>query len=155
MTTAIEVQGLTKQYAGSAVVRDVSFTVERGEIFGIIGPNGAGKTTTVECIEGLRKPDAGHISVLGLNPGRDRGELRERLGVQLQDAELPERLRAGEALRLYSSFSAAPATGGAGGNAGPDRQAEDPVRQAVRRPAAAAVHRSGPGRRRRWSCWTS
>ena len=104
MTTAIEVQGLTKQYAGSAVVRDVSFTVERGEIFGIIGPNGAGKTTTVECIEGLRKPDAGHISVLGLNPGRDRGELRERLGVQLQDAELPERLRAGEALRLYSSF---------------------------------------------------
>ena len=109
MTTAIEVQGLTKQYAGSTVVRDVSFMVERGEIFGIIGPNGAGKTTTVECIEGLRTPDAGHISVLGLNPGRDRGKLRKRLGVQLQDAELPARLRVGEALRLYSSFYAAPA----------------------------------------------
>jgi ABC-2 type transport system ATP-binding protein len=109
MTTAIEVQGLTKQYAGTTVVRDVSFTVERGEIFGIIGPNGAGKTTTVECIEGLRRPDAGYISVLGLDPGRDRDQLRERLGVQLQDAELPERLRVGEALRLYSSFYSAPA----------------------------------------------
>jgi len=109
MTTAIEVQGLTKQYAGATVVRDVSFMVEHGEIFGIIGPNGAGKSTIVECIEGLRKPDAGHISVLGLNPGRDRDELRERVGVQLQDAELPARLRVGEALRLYSSFYAAPA----------------------------------------------
>jgi ABC-2 type transport system ATP-binding protein len=56
MTSAIEVQGLTKQYAGAAVVRDVSFMVEHGEIFGIIGPNGAGKSTTVECIEGLREP---------------------------------------------------------------------------------------------------
>jgi len=109
MTTAIEVHELTKQYAGATVVRDVSFTVEHGEIFGIIGPNGAGKTTTVECIEGLRRPDGGHISVLGLSPGRDRDELRERLGVQLQDSELPERLRVGEALRLYSSFYAAPA----------------------------------------------
>jgi ABC-2 type transport system ATP-binding protein len=109
MTTAIEVRGLTKQYAGATVVREVSFLVEHGEIFGIIGPNGAGKSTTVECIEGLRKPDAGHISVLGLNPGRDRAELRERVGVQLQDAELPARLRVGEALRLYSSFYAAPA----------------------------------------------
>jgi ABC-2 type transport system ATP-binding protein len=60
MTTAIEVRELTKRYAGATVVRDVSFTVERGEIFGIIGPNGAGKTTTVECIEGLRRPDGGH-----------------------------------------------------------------------------------------------
>jgi ABC-2 type transport system ATP-binding protein len=109
MTTAIEVQGLTKHYAGATVVRDVSFMVEHGEIFGIIGPNGAGKTTTVECIEGLRTPDAGHLSVLGLNPGRDRREVRERLGAQLQDAELPARLRVGEALRLHSSFYAAPA----------------------------------------------
>jgi ABC-2 type transport system ATP-binding protein len=108
MTTAIEVQGLTKRYAGATVVDDVSFMVEHGEIFGIIGPNGAGKTTTVECIEGLRRPDSGRISVLGLDPGRDRDELRERLGVQLQDAELPARLRVGEALRLYSSFYAAP-----------------------------------------------
>jgi ABC-2 type transport system ATP-binding protein len=109
MTPAIEVQGLTKQYGGATVVRDVSFMVEHSEIFGLIGPNGAGKSATVECIEGLRKPDAGHISVRGLNPGRDRGELRERVGIQLQDAELPPRLRVGEALRLYSSFYAAPA----------------------------------------------
>jgi ABC-2 type transport system ATP-binding protein len=109
MTTAIEVHGLTKQYAGTTLVRDISFTVKHGEIFGIIGPNGAGKTTTVECIEGLRRPDAGYISVLGLDPVRDRDVLRERLGVQLQDTELPERLRVGEALRLYSSFYAAPA----------------------------------------------
>ena len=109
MTAAIEVHGLTKQYAGTTVVRDISFTVEHGEIFGIIGPNGAGKTTTVECIEGLRRPDAGRISVPGLSPGPDRHELRERLGIQLQDAELPERLRVGEALRMYSPFCTAPA----------------------------------------------
>ena len=109
MTTAIEVRGLTKAYAGTTVVRDISFAVECGEIFGIIGPNGAGKTTTAECIEGLRRPDAGQVSVLGLDPVRDRDALRERLGVQLQDTGLPERLRVGEALRLYSSFYAASA----------------------------------------------
>jgi ABC-2 type transport system ATP-binding protein len=109
MPVAIEVQGLRKRYADTIAVHDVSFSVEQGEIFGIVGPNGAGKTTTVECIEGLRCPDGGHISVLGLNPGRDRAELTERLGVQLQDSELPERLRVGEALRLYGSFYESPA----------------------------------------------
>src|SRR3984957_6287289 len=108
MPVAIEVQGLRKSYADTIAVHDVSFSVEQGEIFGIVGPNGAGKTTTVECIEGLRSPDGGHISVLGLNPGRDRAELTERLGVQLQDSELPERLRVGEALRLYASFYDSP-----------------------------------------------
>jgi ABC-2 type transport system ATP-binding protein len=106
---AIEVQGLRKSYADTIAVRDVSFSVEQGEIFGVVGPNGAGKTTTVECIAGLRNPDGGEISVLGLNPGRDRAELTERLGVQLQDSELPERLRVGEALRLYGSFYESPA----------------------------------------------
>jgi ABC-2 type transport system ATP-binding protein len=109
MPVAIEVQGLRKRYADTIAVRDISFSVGRGEIFGIVGPNGAGKTTTVECIAGLRSPDGGHISVLGLNPGRDRAELSQRLGVQLQDSEVPERLRAGEALRLYSSFYDSPA----------------------------------------------
>jgi len=109
MQAAIEVQGLRKSYADTVGVQDVSFTVEHGEIFGIVGPNGAGKTTTVECIEGLRVPDGGQISVLGLDPGSDRSRLTQRLGVQLQDSELPERLRVGEALRLYSSFYAAPA----------------------------------------------
>ncbi|HUB41026.1 MAG TPA: ABC transporter ATP-binding protein [Streptosporangiaceae bacterium] len=111
MPPAIEVVNLRKRYAGTVAVRDVSFSVEQGEIFGIVGPNGAGKTTTVECIEGLRHADGGTITVLGLSPGRehDRNQLRQRLGVQLQDSGLPERLRVGEALRLYSSFYDNPA----------------------------------------------
>jgi ABC-2 type transport system ATP-binding protein len=109
MTTVIEVRHMRKRYGDTAAVDDVSFTVEEGEIFGILGPNGAGKTTTVECIEGLRTPDSGTISVLGLDPIRDRGELRQRVGAQLQDSELPERLRVGEALELYSSFYRQPA----------------------------------------------
>jgi ABC-2 type transport system ATP-binding protein len=75
----------------------------------ILGPNGAGKTTTVECVEGLRTPDSGGISVLGLDPQRDHAELTQQLGVQLQESELPERLRVAEALRLYSSFYRQPA----------------------------------------------
>jgi ABC-2 type transport system ATP-binding protein len=109
MPVAIEVQGLRKRYADTIAVHDISFSVGRGEIFGIVGPNGAGKTTTVECIAGLRSPDGGRISVLGLSPGRDRAELTQRLGVQLQDSEVPVRLRVGEALRLYSSFYDSPA----------------------------------------------
>src|SRR5215475_8214264 len=109
MATAIEVRQLRKAYGHTVAVEDVSFTVEQGEIFGILGPNGAGKTTTVECIEGLRTPDAGDVSVLGLDPRRDRAELTQQLGVQLQDGQLPERLRVAEALSLYSSFYRAPA----------------------------------------------
>ena len=109
MTTAIEVRGLRKEYGGTVAVDDVSFTVAEGEIFGILGPNGAGKTTTVECVEGLRKPDRGTISVLGLDPLRDRAELTQLLGVQLQESQLPRKLRVAEALELYSSFYRAPA----------------------------------------------
>jgi ABC-2 type transport system ATP-binding protein len=109
MPTVVDVQELHKSYEATVAVDDISLQVEQGEIFGILGPNGAGKTTTVECIEGLRRPDRGHISVLGLDPRRDRAELRQRLGVQLQDSQLPERLRVGEALALYSSFYRAPA----------------------------------------------
>ncbi len=109
MKTVIEVQHLHKNYGDMAAVDDVSFTVYEGEIFGILGPNGAGKTTTVECVEGLRKPDLGEISVLGIDPQRDRAELTQRLGVQLQDSQLPDKLQVAEALRLYSSFYRAPA----------------------------------------------
>jgi ABC-2 type transport system ATP-binding protein len=109
MQAAIEVDHLHKSYSDTVAVEDLSFRVERGEIFGIVGPNGAGKTTTVECVEGLRRPDGGQISVLGLDPAREGGELRERLGVQLQSADLPDKLRVGEALRLYSSFYSRPA----------------------------------------------
>ncbi len=109
MKTVIEVQHLHKNYGDTTAVDDVCFAVDEGEIFGILGPNGAGKTTTVECVEGLRKQDRGEISVLGLDPQRDRAELTQRLGVQLQDSQLPDKLKVAEALRLYSSFYRAPA----------------------------------------------
>jgi ABC-2 type transport system ATP-binding protein len=105
----IEVDKLRKRYGDRVVVDDLSLTVERGEIFGILGPNGAGKTTTVECIEGVRVADAGTISVLGLDPRRDRARLRTRLGVQLQESALPDKLRVAEALELYASFYDKPA----------------------------------------------
>jgi ABC-2 type transport system ATP-binding protein len=106
---AIEVRNLRKRYGNRVAAQDVSFTVERGEIFGIIGPNGAGKTTTVECIEGLRTPDDGAVTVLGLDPQRDRAELRQRVGAQLQESALPDKTKVWEALDLYSSFYRKPA----------------------------------------------
>ena len=105
----IEVVDLVKTYDRKVAVDGVSFTVDEGEIFGILGPNGAGKTTTVECVEGLRAPDGGTISVDGLDPRRDRARLRTRLGAQLQQSELPDRIRVGEALDLYASFYRDPA----------------------------------------------
>ena len=105
----IEVNHLTKRYGDRAAVDGVSFSVEEGEIFGILGPNGAGKTTTVETIAGLRSPDGGTISVLGLDPRRDRERLRSLVGVQLQESELPERMTVGEALELFASFYEEPA----------------------------------------------
>jgi ABC-2 type transport system ATP-binding protein len=109
MTTVIEVRNLHKTYGETVAVDDISFSVQEGEIFGILGPNGAGKTTTVECVEGLRTADRGEITVLGLDPRRDRAELTQQLGVQLQDSQLPDRLKVAEALDLYSSFYRSPA----------------------------------------------
>jgi ABC-2 type transport system ATP-binding protein len=103
----IEVENLHKRYDATVAVEDLSFAVEEGEIFGILGPNGAGKTTTVECVEGLREPDGGRISVLGLDP--HAAGLREVVGVQLQDGRLPDKLRVDEALDLYRSFYRHPA----------------------------------------------
>jgi len=85
-------------------VSEVSFDVADGEIFGLIGPNGAGKTTTLECVEGLRKPDRGTISVLGLDPIRDVYQLQERIGVQLQQAQLQKRIKVWEAVHLWASL---------------------------------------------------
>ncbi|MGH2883543.1 MAG: ABC transporter ATP-binding protein [Solirubrobacteraceae bacterium] len=107
----IEVSHLRKQYGTTVAVDDVSFTVQSGEIFGILGRNGAGKTTTVECITGLRTPERGEISVLGLDPRRDRHELHERVGVQLQHCAVPDLMRVGEAVELYASFYREPADG--------------------------------------------
>ena len=100
----ITVEGLRKSYGSVKAVDNVTFQVQRNEIFGMVGPNGSGKTTTIECIEGLRQPDEGRVSVLGLDPQRDIYELRERTGVQLQSSNLPHRMRVEEALNLFSSF---------------------------------------------------
>ncbi|MFA1537895.1 ABC transporter ATP-binding protein [Actinomadura monticuli] len=105
----IEVSGLRKVYGGRPVVDGVTFSVEEGEIFGILGSNGAGKTTTVECLEGLREPDAGVVRVAGLDPRTERAELTGLLGVQLQESELQEKLTVREALELYSAFYPDPA----------------------------------------------
>lgn len=105
----IEVNELHKRYGETVAVDEVSFTVDEGEIFGILGPNGAGKTTTVECVEGLRTPSSGSTSVLGLDPQRDRAELRQRLGSQLQESTLPDKITVAEALDLYASFYRHPA----------------------------------------------
>jgi ABC-2 type transport system ATP-binding protein len=101
---AIRVTGLRKTYGSTIAVDDVSFDVHRGEIFGLIGPNGAGKTTTMECVEGLRKPDRGAVSVLGLDPSRDARALQERVGVQLQEAQLQKRVKVREAVALWASL---------------------------------------------------
>ena len=101
---AVTVQNLVKKYGRLVAVNDVSLSIHDGEIFGIIGPNGAGKTTTVECISGLRAPNSGSISIYGLSPRKDRDKVREFVGVQLQEAALPPRIKVGEAVRLFASF---------------------------------------------------
>ncbi|SDH72205.1 ABC-2 type transport system ATP-binding protein [Sinosporangium album] len=105
----IEVENLKKRYRDIVAVEDVSFTIEEGEIFGVLGPNGAGKTTSVECVAGLRVRDGGRVSVAGFDPGPDRDELRKILGVQLQSAALPNKLKVREAMELYASFYTNPA----------------------------------------------
>lgn len=104
MGPVITCENLAKRYGDLEAVADVSFDVSEGEIFGLLGPNGAGKTTTVECVQGLRHPDSGKVSVLGLDPRTQAGALRSRVGSQLQESSLPNRMRVGEALALFSSF---------------------------------------------------
>ena len=100
----VQVEELRKVYGSVVAIDDISFEVYEGEIFGMVGPNGAGKTTTIECIEGLRQPDSGHTKVLGLDPQRDGYDLRGRIGVQLQEAVLQDRIKVWEALDLFASF---------------------------------------------------
>jgi ABC-2 type transport system ATP-binding protein len=100
----IQASGVRKSYGATVAVEEVSFEVNEGEIFGLIGPNGAGKTTTMECIEGLRRPDRGRISVLGLDPFKDVYKLQERIGVQLQQAQLQKRIKVWEAVDLWASL---------------------------------------------------
>ncbi len=121
----VTVRGLRKSYGGRVVVEDLDLDVSVGEVVGLIGANGAGKTTTVECLQGLRRPDAGTIEVLGLDPTRDAEELRPLIGSQLQSSGLPDRMRVSEALELFSG-----------------RRARD---------GAALLERFGLGHRRRYA----
>jgi len=100
----IRVAGCRKTYGRTVAIDEVSFEVDDGEIFGLIGPNGAGKTTTLECVEGLRVPDRGTISVLGLDPFRDIYKLQNRIGVQLQQAQLQKRIKVWEAVYLWAAL---------------------------------------------------
>jgi ABC-2 type transport system ATP-binding protein len=107
----IQVTGIRKSYGRTVAVDDVSFQVEQGEIFGLIGPNGAGKTTTMECVEGLRRPERGAITVLSLDPFRDVYALQDRIGVQLQASQLQKRIKVWEAVDLWASIYRNPVNG--------------------------------------------
>jgi ABC-2 type transport system ATP-binding protein len=102
---ALEIEGLTKTYGTQTVLRDLSLTAAAGEIYGLLGANGAGKTTAVEIAQGLRSRDGGRVRVLGVDPARDRRRLRHLVGAQLQSSALPDRLRVGEALRLFARLA--------------------------------------------------
>ena len=118
----VKVSGIRKTYGSTVAVDDVSFDVHEGEIFGLIGPNGAGKTTTMECVEGLRTPDRGTISVLGLDPVRDVYALQDRIGVQLQEAQLQKRIKVlggGGSLGVALPRSRSTATGCSSSSASP------------------------------------
>ena len=104
MRPVIQVSAVRKSYGKTVAVAEATFEVNEGEIFGLIGPNGAGKTTTMECIEGLRKPDHGSIAVLALDPFRDVYKLQNRIGVQLQQAQLQKRIKVWEAVDLWASL---------------------------------------------------
>jgi ABC-2 type transport system ATP-binding protein len=104
MNTIVQVEKLYKAYGATVAVDEITFDVQEGEIFGMVGPNGAGKTTTIECLEGLRKPDRGMIRVLGVDPQIESRVLRTHTGMQLQQSNLPERIKVWEVLDLYSSF---------------------------------------------------
>jgi ABC-2 type transport system ATP-binding protein len=100
----VHADSLRKSYGKIKAIDGISFEVYRGEIFGLVGPNGAGKTTAIECLEGLRKPDTGKLEVLNLIPARDGRLLRNIIGIQLQESQLPARLKVWEAISLFSSF---------------------------------------------------
>ena len=105
MGSVIEVNNLRKRYGSHVAIADMSFQVRQGEIFGLLGRNGAGKTTMLECLQGLRRPDGGRVRVLGLDPQRHNQQLRRRIGCQLQETALPDRLKVWEALDLFASLA--------------------------------------------------
>jgi ABC-2 type transport system ATP-binding protein len=106
----VQVEGLCKRYDDLEALRGVTFEIKAGEVFGLLGPNGAGKTTTIEILEGLRQPDAGRVTVCGMDPAREPTSLRERIGAQLQATVLPDKIRVEEAVKLFASFYTRPAS---------------------------------------------
>jgi ABC-2 type transport system ATP-binding protein len=100
----LQAENLVKRYGDVEAVRGVSFSVAEGEVFGLLGPNGAGKTSIVEMMEGLRVPDSGSISVCGIDPQKNPNQLKTEIGATLQATALPEKLRVGEAIRLFAGF---------------------------------------------------
>jgi ABC-2 type transport system ATP-binding protein len=102
--TALRLRGLTKRFGDVVAVAGIDLDVLPGECFGLLGPNGAGKTTTIEICEGLTEPDTGEVEVLGRSWSADSRALRERLGIQLQDTQLSEKLTVEETVRLFRSF---------------------------------------------------
>jgi len=138
VASVIEVEELRKTYGSQVAVDGVSLEVSRGEIFGLLGPNGAGKTTMVECIQGLRRPDSGRVRVLGMDPQRETEALRRRIGSQLQESALPDRIRVWEALDLFASFMQGLRTGGHCSNNGASGRRGAP-------PSAACLGASASG----------
>src|SRR6185437_254764 len=105
MPAAVECRDLRKTYDGKVeAVRGLSLAIQPGECFGLLGPNGAGKTTTIEILEGLLEPDAGEVEILGLTWRRHDRELRQRMGVQLQETQFSDKLSVEETLRVFRSF---------------------------------------------------
>jgi ABC-2 type transport system ATP-binding protein len=104
MNAVVEVRGLTKRYGDVTAVNEVSFDIEKGEIFGLLGPNGAGKTTTIEMIEGLRKPDSGTVKVCDIDVLLGIDKVKEIIGVQLQSTTLYDKIRIGEAIELFGGY---------------------------------------------------
>jgi ABC-2 type transport system ATP-binding protein len=100
----VHVQGLTKNYGDFQALKGIDFEVHAGEVFGLLGPNGAGKTTTVEILEGLRPRTGGSASVLGFDPETQKQSLKDRIGVCLQDTNLPDKIKVAEALTLFGEF---------------------------------------------------
>ncbi len=105
----VQVENLNLTYKNLHAVQNISFSVKPGEILAVIGQNGSGKTSTVECIEGLRRPDSGFIQVFGKNPWTHRREVYKEMGVQLQEAEYPAKIKVAELCSLFAGFYERPA----------------------------------------------
>src|SRR5450755_3252038 len=101
---AVDVRGLVKSYSGAPVVRGIDLAICQGEVFALLGPNGAGKTTTIEILEGYRTRDHGEVSVLGVDPGRERAKLKSRIGIVLQSTSIDRYLTVRETIAMYATF---------------------------------------------------